>query len=90
MSGTIAIMLCSAQIILCFTQITLRTVRCKIVLSQNTVKVLRIDEETQVEDKGSEGVTQTKTRKDGSTVEKSENRCFWAVKPTDLAGQQGR
>lgn len=57
---------------------------------QDAVQGLRSGEHVRFEDKGTERVSWTETRKDGSTVEKSGNRRTWEAEPTDWERQQER
>lgn len=57
---------------------------------QDAVQGLRQGDHTRFEDKGTERVNWTETRKDGTTVEKSGDRRIWEAEPTDWARQQER
>lgn len=57
---------------------------------QDAVQGLRPGDHTRFEDKGTERVNWTETRKDGTTVEKSGDRRIWEAEPTDWARQQER
>lgn len=57
---------------------------------RDAVQGLRPGDNVRFEDKGTERVSWTETRKDGTTVEKSGDRRIWEAEPTDWARQQER